>query len=130
MDGCGCRLQEKHTREKLRDHLQAVAGLQRELQEVRKRLVATQSKIRTSHDRQQKLLKSTARSATTSAALLSAVCAGSTELVPVCSEEDRQFVLQSSETELVALFRNHDDLQEQQQELETRIDEMEDLHLP
>ena len=46
------------------------------------------------------------------------------------SEEDRQFILQSSETELVSLFRSHDDLQEQQQELETRIDEMEDHRLP
>ena len=51
-------------------------------------------------------------------------------LCDVCSEEDRQFIVQSSEAELVTLFRNHDDLQEQQQELETRIDEMEDQHLP
>lgn len=46
------------------------------------------------------------------------------------SEEDRQFVVQSGETELVTLFRSHDDLLEQQQELETRIDEMEDRQLP
>lgn len=39
-------------------------------------------------------------------------------------------MVQSSEAELVSLFRTHDDLQEQQQELETRIDEMEDHHLP
>lgn len=46
------------------------------------------------------------------------------------SEEDRQFVLQSTEADLVSLFRNHDDMQEQQQELENRIDELEDQQLP
>lgn len=30
----------------------------------------------------------------------------------------------------MALFRSHDDLLEQQQELETRIDEMEDQQIP
>ena len=39
-------------------------------------------------------------------------------------------MLQSTEAELVSLFRSHDDMQEQQQELENRIDEMEDQQLP
>ena len=58
---CVCRLQEKHTREKLRDHLQAIASLQTELLEVRKRLRSMQSKIQATHDRKQKLLKASSR---------------------------------------------------------------------
>jgi lysine-specific histone demethylase 1 len=54
-------LQEKHTREKLRDHLQAIASLQAELLEVRKRLGSMQNKIRATHDRKQKLLKASSR---------------------------------------------------------------------
>ena len=118
-----CRLQEKHTREKLRDHLQAIASLQTELLEVRKRLTSIQSKIRASHDRRQKLLKSSSR-------LDLVHCSDILVLLYACSEEERQFIMQSSEAELVTLFRSHDDLQEQQQELETRIDEMEDHQLP
>lgn len=47
-----------------------------------------------------------------------------------CSEEDRQFIVQSSEQELVGLFRALDDLLEQQQELENKLDEAEDTQLP
>ena len=58
------------------------------------------------------------------------MASGSLIIIILSSEEDRQFVVQSIEAELVTLFRSHDDLQEQQQELETRIDEMEDTQLP
>lgn len=55
------RLQEKNTREKLRDHLQAIVSLQAELLEVRKKLTSIQNSIRVTHERQQKLLKSFSR---------------------------------------------------------------------
>jgi lysine-specific histone demethylase 1 len=100
------RLQEKHTREKLRDHLKTISSLQTELLDLRKKLTSIQNKIKSTHDRRGKLMKAAS------------------------SEEDRQFVLQSTEAELVSLFRSHDDMQEQQQELENRIDEMEDQQLP
>ena len=57
-----CRLQEKHARERLRDHLKMIASLQTDLMEVRKRLLSTQGKIRATQDRKQKLLKSASTS--------------------------------------------------------------------
>ena len=48
----------------------------------------------------------------------------------LCSEEDRRFVLQSTEQELVGLFRTLDELLESQQEVENRLDETEDTELP
>lgn len=47
-----------------------------------------------------------------------------------CSEEDRRFVMQSTEQELVGLFRTLDELLESQQEVENRLDETEDTELP
>lgn len=54
------------------------------------------------------------------------------KLVLFCffSEEDRKFVLQSTETELIQLFRTYDELCEQQQDLENKLDEAEDTSLP
>jgi len=46
------------------------------------------------------------------------------------SEGDRQFITQSSEQELVQLFRTYDELCEQQQEVENKLDEAEDVKLP
>ena len=46
------------------------------------------------------------------------------------SEGDRLFITQSSEQELVQLFRNYDELCEQQQEVENKLDEAEDVKLP
>ena len=51
-----CRLQEKHTREQLRDHLKAIVSTQAELQQVFQRISDIQAKIRRSHQRQQQLL--------------------------------------------------------------------------
>ena len=55
------RLQEKHTREKLRDHLKTISSLQTELLDVRKKLTSIQNKIRSTHDRKQKLMKAASR---------------------------------------------------------------------
>lgn len=46
------------------------------------------------------------------------------------SESDKQFLSQSTEGELVQLFKSYDDLCEQRQELENRLDEAEDSTLP
>ena len=46
------------------------------------------------------------------------------------SESDREFVSQSIEAELVQLFKSYDDLCEQRQELENKLDEAEDTTLP
>lgn len=41
-----------------------------------------------------------------------------------------EFVQQSTETELMQLFRQYDELCEQRQELENKLDEAEDIQLP
>ena len=46
------------------------------------------------------------------------------------SESDRQFVKESTEAELIQLFKQYDDLCEQRQELENKLDEAEDTNLP
>ena len=46
------------------------------------------------------------------------------------SMEDQEFVQQSTEAELVQLFRVYDELCEQRQEMENKLDETEDLQLP
>ena len=43
---------------------------------------------------------------------------------------DKEFVLQSTETDLIDLFRDYDDLCEQRQEMENKLDEAEDKKLP
>ena len=53
-----------------------------------------------------------------------------TMCVCVCSEQDRHFIVQSVEAELIQLFRSYDDACEVQQELENRLDEGEDSVLP
>lgn len=57
------RLQEKHNREKLRDHLKSMVAIQEELKEVQKRIKDMQSKIKDAHLRQERLLVSSNRSA-------------------------------------------------------------------
>lgn len=47
-----------------------------------------------------------------------------------CSKEDQEFVQQSTEVEMVQLFRLYDELCEQRQELENKLDEAEDVQLP
>lgn len=47
--------------------------------------------------------------------------------VCVCSEEDRQFIQQSTETELIQLFRAYDEVCDQRQELENKLEEGEDM---
>lgn len=47
-----------------------------------------------------------------------------------CSKEDMEFVQQSTEAELMQLFRLYDELCEQRQELENKLDEAEDIQLP
>lgn len=46
------------------------------------------------------------------------------------SQEDKEFVKQSTEAELIQLFRVYDELCEQRQELENKLDEAEDTSLP
>jgi septal ring factor EnvC (AmiA/AmiB activator) len=46
--------------------------------------------------------------------------------VLLCSEEDRQFIQQSTESDLIQLFRSYDELCEQRQELENKLEENED----
>ena len=55
------RLQEKHTREKLRDHLKTISSLQTELLDLRKKLTSIQNKIKSTHDRRGKLMKAASR---------------------------------------------------------------------
>ncbi len=50
--------------------------------------------------------------------------------VGLVSMEDQEFVQQSTEVELVQLFRVYDELCEQRQELENKLDEAEDTQLP
>ena len=50
--------------------------------------------------------------------------------VVCCSKEDKEFVQQSTEAEMVQLFRLYDELCEQRQELENKLDEAEDVQLP
>lgn len=57
------RLQEKHNREKLRDHLKSMVAIQEELKEVQKRVKEMQGKIKDAHLRQERLLGSSTRSA-------------------------------------------------------------------
>ena len=58
----GCfRLQEKHNREKLRDHLKSMVTIQAELKEVQKRIQEMQGKIKDAHLRQERLLGSSSR---------------------------------------------------------------------
>ena len=47
-----------------------------------------------------------------------------------CSVEDHDFVHQSTEMELMQLFRVYDELCEQRQEMENKLDEAEDTQLP
>lgn len=58
---CVVRLQEKHNREKLRDHLKAMVATQEELKEVQKRVKDVQRKIKDAHSRQERLLSSSTR---------------------------------------------------------------------
>ena len=48
----------------------------------------------------------------------------------VCSKEDQEFIQQSTEAELIQFFRVYDELCEQRQELENKLDEAEDVQLP
>jgi len=53
---CCSRLQEKHTREKLRDHLKMITGLQSELAEVQGRVAEARRNIQEAHERQKRML--------------------------------------------------------------------------
>lgn len=55
------RLQEKHTREKLRDHLKNMVGTQEELKEVQKKVSEVVSRIKLAHQRKERLLHPGAR---------------------------------------------------------------------
>lgn len=44
----------------------------------------------------------------------------------VYSEEDRHFILQSTEADLIQLFRTYDEVCEQRQELDNKLEESED----
>lgn len=56
-----CRLQEKHNREKLRDHLKSMVDTQEELKEVQARVKELQTKIKEAHSRQERLIDSSSR---------------------------------------------------------------------
>ena len=51
-------------------------------------------------------------------------------VIHIFREDDVQFVARSTEQELVQLFKYYDELQEQQQDLENKLDETEDVVLP
>ena len=55
------RLQEKHTREKLRDHLKNMVGTQEELKEVQMKISEVGQRIKQAHQRQERLLPPGAR---------------------------------------------------------------------
>lgn len=46
------------------------------------------------------------------------------------SREDQEFVQQSTEAEMIQLFRLYDEFCEQRQELENKLDDGEDTQLP
>lgn len=58
---CVYRLQEKHNREKLRDHLKSMVDTQEELKEVQAKVKLMQAKIKDAHLRQERLLGSSNR---------------------------------------------------------------------
>ena len=51
-------------------------------------------------------------------------------IIYIFREDDAQFIARSTEQELVQLFKSYDELQEQQQDLENKLDEAEDVVLP
>ena len=53
-----CRLQEKHIREKLRDHLKSIVSMQQDLKEVQRKVMDMETKISSTHKRQERLLES------------------------------------------------------------------------
>ena len=53
-----CRLQEKHIREKLRDHLKSIVSMQHDLKEVQRKVMEMETKISSTHKRQERLLES------------------------------------------------------------------------
>lgn len=42
------------------------------------------------------------------------------------SEDDRQFIQQTTESDMIQLFRTYDDVCDQRQELENKLEESED----
>lgn len=55
------RLQEKHTREKLRDHLKMITRLQSELAEMQRRVREVRTKIREADERRKRMLATATR---------------------------------------------------------------------
>ena len=55
------RLQEKHTREKLRDHLRMITRLQTELAEIQGRVAEVRTKIREADERRKRMLTAATR---------------------------------------------------------------------
>ena len=55
------RLQEKHTREKLRDHLKMITRLQSELAEMQGRVAEVRTKIREADERRKRMLATATR---------------------------------------------------------------------
>ncbi len=55
------RLQEKHTREKLKEHLKTIVSTQEELKEVQMKITEVEKKIKQSSKRKDRLLNAGAR---------------------------------------------------------------------
>lgn len=64
------RLQEKHTREKLRDHLKSMSTMQEELKEVHAKISEVKTRIKKASQRQERLLHPGARSVQSLAACM------------------------------------------------------------
>ena len=56
-----CRLQEKHTREKLRDHLRVVVATQTELKVALANVGELKRRIQQTHEKRERLLATTTR---------------------------------------------------------------------
>lgn len=101
------QLQEKHTREVLKDHLRNNISTQSELKLTYNKIIEMQDKIKQTHERQKQLLAAHGSNAS-----------------------DVDFIKRSTEQELLHLFNFYDTLMEQKQDLENKLDDADDIHLP
>lgn len=144
------RLQEKHTREVLRDHLRGVTNLQAELKQIYDQIREIQNKIKQTHERQKQLLQSHGNKlaykifnynvlfshflffspSLPSPSLLSPSLPSLSPSFSLISLSDVDFIKRSTEQETLQLFQLYDSLMEQKQEIENKLDDMEDVDIP
>ncbi|XP_019848757.1 PREDICTED: lysine-specific histone demethylase 1A-like isoform X2 [Amphimedon queenslandica] len=100
-------LQEKHSREKLKEHLTIMSSLQLELKGIYTQIKEIQMKLKEGQERQRQLLEAHGN-----------------------NPNDIDFIKRSTEQDLYQLFQQYDTLHEQRQDIENRLDEAEDTDIP